>query len=285
MREFISVDREVNKVRLLRSTFKGTFLLVEGHTDQIFYNRLIDKSVCQSLIIVGKPSNKQCVIAVLQQLENSDFPGVLAIVDADFDHLVNDLPNYSSNLLRTDTHDLETMLLNSLAFDKVLDEFGSESKISSFDGDIREVLLAAGKPVGYLRWISQTEELNLTFNGIDFSKFVDKNQIKISYDKLIDVVKNKSQKSYLSTPEIISKITNLNSQSYDPWQICCGHDLVEILSLALCKAIGSHNSQDVKPDIIDRSLRLAYEKAYFYQTHLYSEICLWESHNQPLRIL
>lgn len=226
MRQFISVDREVNKVRLLRSTFKCTFLLVEGHTDRIFYNWLIDKSVCQSVIIAGKPSNKQLVIDVLQKLENSDFPGVVAIVDADFDHLIDDLPSYSSNLLRTDTHDLETMLLNSLAFNKVLDEFGSESKISSFPGDIREVLLAAGKPVGYWRWISQTEGLNLTFQAIDFSKFVDKNQIKIAYKKLIDVVKNKSQKSYLSTPDIISKITNLNSQSDDPWQICCGHDLV-----------------------------------------------------------
>ncbi|EKD07963.1 hypothetical protein HFV01_05795 [Limnospira fusiformis SAG 85.79] len=57
------------------------------------------------------------------------------------------------------------------------------------------------------------------------------------------------------------------------------------MSLALCKAIGSHNSQDVKPEIIDRSLRLAYEKAYFYKTHLYSEICRWERDNQPFRIL
>jgi len=43
MREFITVDREANAIRLQRSAFKGTFLLVEGSSDKIFYQLFVDK--------------------------------------------------------------------------------------------------------------------------------------------------------------------------------------------------------------------------------------------------
>jgi Protein of unknown function (DUF4435) len=50
-------------------------------------------------------------------LEQRGFQGVLAIVDADFDRLVP--PTYQSlNLLLTDAHDLETMLIQSPALEK-----------------------------------------------------------------------------------------------------------------------------------------------------------------------
>ncbi|WP_235526446.1 DUF4435 domain-containing protein [Nostoc piscinale] len=127
MREFLSVDRFANKVRLLRDTFKGTFLLVEGSSDKTFYERFIDKLACQVVIISGKPSSKQCVINTLEILDKSNFQGVLAIVDADFDRLKS-LFLSSPNLLYTDTHDLEIMLIQSPALDKVLAEFGSDEK-------------------------------------------------------------------------------------------------------------------------------------------------------------
>lgn len=285
MREFITVDREVNQIRLRRSTFKGTFLLVEGDTDKKFYSRFIDRAACQIVILSGKPSSKQRVIAVLEKLENSEFQGILAIVDADCDRLLETLPYNSPNLLRTDTHDLETMLLKSPALEKVLAEFGSEEKISKFQREIRDVLLVAGLSVGYLRWISQVERLELTFNGIDFGKFIDKNTIEIQETQLIEVVKKKSQRLDINNQDISDRIVSIKNPSHDPWQVCCGHDLVEIFSWALRKAIGSHNPNDVKPESLERNLRLAYETADFYQTHLYCEIRTWESNNQPFKVL
>ena len=70
------------------------------------------------------PSSKQCAIEILEILEKSNFQRVLAIVDADFDRLEN-LANKRPNLLPTDTHDLETMLIKSPALEKVVAEFGS----------------------------------------------------------------------------------------------------------------------------------------------------------------
>ncbi|HBB34288.1 MAG TPA: hypothetical protein DDZ80_25065 [Cyanobacteria bacterium UBA8803] len=284
MREYLSVDRDANAIRLQRSTFSGTFLLVEGSSDKTFYERFVDKLVCKLISISGKPSSKLRIVAVLNILENSDFQGVLAIVDADFDHL--EVSSHSSpNLLRTDTHDLETMLLNSPALDKVIAECGSEEKIARFGRDVRTALLEAGIPIAYLLWISQLEALNLTFDGIVFSRFIDDQTLQIDEAKLIQEVKNKSQAFMLKSEDLQQRLTIQRNDSHDPWQVCCGHDLVEILSLGLRRAIGSARASDVEPNSLERNLRLAYEETYFYKTQIYLSVRLWESSNQPFRVL
>ncbi len=284
MRDHLSVDRDANAIRLRRSTFSGTFLLVEGSSDRIFYERFVDKVACVLISISGKPSSKLRVIEVLSILGKSNFQGILAIVDADFDHLKASSHSFS-NLIRTDTHDLETMLLKSSALEKVITEFGSEEKIAKFGRDVRTALLEAGMPIGYLLWISQLDELNLTFDGIKFSKFIDDQTMKIDEFELIQEVKNKSQAFGLNSEDLQQRLTNQKSNNHDPWQVCCGHNLVEILSLGLRRAIGSARTSDIEPNSLERSLRLAYEETYFRKTQIYLSICSWESNNQPFRVL
>jgi hypothetical protein len=284
MREYLTVDRVANKIKQLRETYSGTFILVEGSSDKVFYERFIDKSSCHLEITAGKPSSKQCAIEILEILEKSNFQGVLAIVDADFDYLQNTTVT-SPNLLRTDTHDLETMLIKSSALEKVISEFGSEEKITQLNRDIREVLISVGVAVGYLRYISQSDELNLTFEGITFSKFIDEKNWQFNEVKLIQEIKNKSQAFYLKDEDLEKRLFTEKSNNQDPWQVCCGHDLVEILSLGLRKAIGTNKTADVEPNSLERNLRLAYEVAYFYKTQLYLEIRKWETNNQPFHVL
>ncbi len=284
MREHLSVDRDANAIRLRRDIFSGTFLLVEGSSDKVFYECFVDEVACVVISISGKPSSKLRVIEVLSVLEKTNFQGVLAIIDADFDHLKG-FAHSSPNLIRTDTHDLETMLINSPALEKVIAEFGSEEKIVKFDRDVRTVLLEAGMSIGYLLWISQRDELNLTFEGIKFSKFIDDKTLQIDELKLIQEVKNKSRVPALKNEDLQQRLTNQKNSCYDPWQVCCGHDLVEILSLGLRKTIGSAKTSDVEPNSLERSLRLAYERTYFCKTQMYLFICSWEINNQPFKVL
>ncbi len=284
MRDLLSVDRVANQIRLRRSTYSGTFLLVEGGSDKTFYERFVDKLACELVSVSGKPSSKLRVIDVLKILEKSSFQGVLAIVDADFERLETFL--YSSpNLLRTDTHDLETMLINSPALNKVVAEFGSGEKIAQFNRDVRLALLETGISVGYLLWISQCDGLNLTFEGITFSKFINDQTIQIDEVKLIRELKNKSQAFSLKDEDLQQRLMAEKSNNHDPWQVCCGHHLVEILSLGLRKAIGSNKAADVEPNSLERNLRLAYEEVFFRDTKLYLDIRIWESNNQPFKVL
>jgi hypothetical protein len=65
VRDLLSVDRVANQIRLRRSTYSGTFLLVEGSSDKTFYERFVDQLACELVSVSGKPSSKLRVIAVL----------------------------------------------------------------------------------------------------------------------------------------------------------------------------------------------------------------------------
>jgi hypothetical protein len=215
-------------------------------------------------------------------LDNDKFTGVLAVVDADFDRLENNFPE-SPNILLTDDHDLEMMMLKTNALDKLINERGSEAKIKN--KNIREILLKIGQEIGYLRWISQKNNLSLRFEGLDFGKFIKKDKLEIDYSDLIKTIKDHSQKQSLVNQEIEEKIEILRNKEHDPSQVCCGHDIMQILSLALCKAWGTCKPTDVKAENLERDLRLAYEKSYFYQTQLYFLIQNWQNTNVPYQVL
>ena len=283
MREYITPNFIANQIRLLRdrSQYTGySFLIAEGDTDARVWKNLVDSTKCR----VENAHNKNNAVAVLNILEQGNFAGVLAIVDADFDILEGSVP-LSPNLLFTDTHDLETMLLNSPALEKVLSEHGSEAKINNFAKDIRQTLLKSAKIVGYLRWASLKFNYCLKFEGLAFNKFIDDRTLALNESKLLQTVKNNSQKPGLDEPEIRANMDSLKTDTQDMWYVCCGHDMVDILSIALCKALGSCNSQKVEPNVLEQNLRLAYESSYFHNTPLYAAIQTWEETNQPFQVL
>src|SRR4028119_382357 len=221
MRESITPDRIANTIRLQRTQYTGSFLIAEGDTDARVWKNLVDSIKCR----VENASNKDNAVKVLNILEKDNFAGVLAVVDADFDILEKTVP-LSQNLLLTDTHDLETMLLKSPALEKVLREHGSREKIERFAPDIRQTLLESAKIIGYLRWASLKFNYCLKFEGLAFNKFVDDRTLILNESKLIQTVKNHSQKPGLDEQEIRANMDSLKTNTQDMWYICCGHDMI-----------------------------------------------------------
>jgi hypothetical protein len=72
---------------------------------------------------------------------------------------------------------------------------------------------------------------------------------------------------------------HISKSGHNPLNICCGHDLIFILSFCLRKLWGTNNTNEVSPDIIDKGLRLAYEQMYFSSTQLYKAIEEWQINN------
>ncbi len=106
------------------------------------------------------------------------------------------------------------MLIKSAAFDKLLKERGSEEKIAAFSKDIRETLLKLGQEIGKLRLLSLRNELNLKFEGLNFSKFIDKKNLNLSIDidKLIRSIKNHSQKLSLDEQQIKQDLSVISEE-------------------------------------------------------------------------
>jgi len=279
MREQITPDRIANSIRLLRSDHEGVFLIVEGHSDKLIYERLVNKQEVRITIASGKNN----AIKALSILEKENFCRVVAVIDADFSRIEQQIPD-SNNLFLTDEHDLEMMLIKSAAFDKLLKERGSEEKIAAFSKDIRETLLKLGQEIGKLRLLSLRNKLDLKFEGLKFGKFIDKENLSIDIDKLIISIKNHSQKLSLDEQQIKQDLSVISDENHDPWQLCCGHDFISILAIALWKVLGTRNANDVKKEDLERELRLAYELSYFYQTQIYQLMVNWQSNNHPYQI-
>ncbi len=267
----------------MRTQYTGTILIVEGSTDARVYRRLVSKNECRLIPATGKDK----AINALELLENGGFNGVLTIVDADFQRL-DGIEQNSSNLLLTDSHDLETMILHSDALDNVLSEFGSARKIEKLGRPIRDVLLEGGLPIGYLRWLSSPakDNLSLKFKELSFDKFVDEKTLRVSIDDLIRELKTNSGDSTLDENATKLKIMALDGEGDDPWQVCSGHDLVLILSIGFRNIFGNlRRGETVTPDQVDGMLRLAYNYSHFCLTRLHNSIKGWETANPTFRVL
>lgn len=269
-----------NAIRLKRSNHKGSFLLVEGRDDRLFFEKFINLVTCKIVVV----ETKENVLDVIQHLEACGFPGILGIIDADFDRLEG-ASRVVTNLIVLETHDLETLLIRSNALDRVLVEFGSREKIENFARNIREALVCAAVAVGCLRLHSLRTRLNLKFQGLRYIMFIDSESLVVNDHFLVQQVLNRSQRSDLPIEPLKRAIKSLAMAGEDPWQICAGDDLISILSVALRRTLGTNNSKEVSTEILCKSLRLAYHDDDFAKTRLIIDLQNWSVSNPGYEVL
>jgi hypothetical protein len=262
-----------NEVRLKRSQFSGVFLLVEGPTDSRFYRRFVNSAACRLVVCFQKAN----VLEAIDILENDGFLGVLGLVDADFD-ILDGKTQPSSNVITCDCHDLDSMLIRSSALETVLHEHASIEKWIEFErrfgGTIRDWLLATARCLGYLRWSSLRRNWNLTFEGLHFGRFMNPRDLSLDPIALRREVRNISQAHLLREQEL-SDAGWPREQGHDPWQLCCGPDMVELLTFALRRGVGS--CRELTPQLTARALRLAFSEEQFAGLELSAALRSWES--------
>ena len=213
--------------------------------------------------------------------------GVIGLIDADFDHLEGKTPDVLS-VFQTDMHDGECFMLSTIAFEKLLSEFSSQEKLKawqqSYVTDVRSYLLQQAAIISSLLWHSNQLGLNLCFKELETKEYVDDASLKIDVPKFVKHVKNKSQRHDLSDDKLTSGLQQRLEASNKIWQMVRSHDLIDLLSFAYRKTLGSWKAQDLTREHIERGLRLAYAEDDFSQTQLFLEIRGWEAAHMPFRI-
>lgn len=283
MKHYLTAHDIANTVRMTRTLHKGAFLIVEGDTDARVYKRFVDEADCK----VIPAHNKDNAIDVLKILENESLEGILVIVDADFWHLEGIKAN-SENLFLTDTHDLETMIISSSEVrEKILSECGSTNKMNQLRHPVIHLVLEATLPIGLFRWIasSSMDNLPLKFRDLPFENFVEIPKLKVNINKLLEEVKANSEEPEIDEKSIKNKIKSLKKENHDPWQVCSGHDMVQILAIGLRSVFGNRKMSKLTADILEQMLRVAYEYSHFQLTQLYQSIENWEKTNPTFKIL
>ena len=270
--------------RLLRSgNFNPAIVYVEGISDTRFYKWVVDNNHVKLMRMDGKE-------AAMEAVARANKRGIIAIVDSDFDHLLNLGPD--KNVIRTDTHDIETLMLSSGIALIVRDTYLSEDKLegtSYTEDDVWNAVIDIGKQIGKLRLLSIKHDLWLNFDDVE--KELEKKLIKmkdgvISFDIRQYVYECVHASS--NCPYEFKKVYSLygaDKSDYDEWQICRGHDLSEIISIIYSK--GFFGRRDIKKSEVEDLIYATYVAGVnkFRKTQMYRDIIEWQSLNKGWKIL
>jgi len=138
------------QIRLLRQVHKGTVLILEGQDDAKIFDKFVDHSGCKTEVAFGKPN----ALKALDLLEDEGVLGVLAIVDSDFDRLLQ-TENNLENLYLTDLHDIDLTMFCSPALETYLREHGDkallEKNFNDRSADVRARIMQACLPLACCR--------------------------------------------------------------------------------------------------------------------------------------
>jgi Protein of unknown function (DUF4435) len=216
------------QVRFIRQVRKGTILIVEGETDARVLDRFIDSTSCDFEVGFGKKN----VINALDLLEDEGFPGVVAIVDADFDRLLGKTYRLE-NLRLTDSHDLDLTIFVTSALERYIAEHADKYLFKKqFTADISTVrtrVINASLPLAYCRFTSEHKNIDLYFKDLKHDKFVNLDDLSTDSDQLVaELVARSSTKC--TAASLKTYIETEAAENHDPYQLANGHDVAAIIS-------------------------------------------------------
>lgn len=245
----------------------GPYLIVEGPTDQRFLELRVDTAV----YFVQAGGKSTCIALVKSLNKEARSFHYLAIVDEDYQWLN---PDAETNLVLTDTRDIESMLIRSRALDAVLVEFGDRTKISFFERasgcSVRDSLLQRAVFFGRLRTIGYTKAI-ASLDALKPSRFAIAGWL---YDH--EACSQFCVDSGIadSLESLALEITQVEAPS--DWHLARGHDLVDILHGGLIHALSDRKCQ--RP-ALESLLRQSMQLEEFKETGLYSRVAEWENAN------
>ena len=266
----------VAEVEMSRTNFAGSFLLVEGASDSKFFRRYVGGDFTELVICSGKLP----AVEAIDALNSRNFAGAVAVVDDDFDAVIG-VPA-AVNLLKTDTHDLETLVLSSSALEYVLREKGDPTRIARFeDGagtSVVDALIERASVFGRLRFLNDgpmsfRAEMDKAFRPW---KFFDAATWKLNHDALRLAYANAIGVSESDLDRLLGSIPQMPI-----WNLVHGHDALVILTIGLRQVLGACQCSEAD---LSSWLRLAYSKAEFDKTSLYASMVQWESSSVTFKL-
>jgi len=279
-----------NSIRLHREQDPKTVVILEGSTDKRVFEEIFDITKCRLVF----SSSREKAVQILEEFDNHPLDGIIAIIDKESDNLDGFLWN-KPNLFFTDSHDLETMIIQSDALKIFLKEFGltegkrKQKNLDNIVDQVRQLLINATLHIGYLRWYScpQKQNLQLSFKKLDFEKIMDKKTLSLNFDILLRGIKKVSPeckcKDFTKIRDEIEQ--HISQKTFDPWDVCSGHDMVFMFSIGLKNGLGNSRCDSMTADCLDGILRVTYRESHFQSTRVYHSIQSWEGMNSPFKIL
>ena len=275
MQQHLNENDTIGEIRQARRHPIGKkylWVLVEGITDQKLYAKLIDGNNTRVEMVPGKDKGveplRNAMIMLTQETDR-----VIGISDADFLHL-DEKHETIDCLFLTDAHDGEMMLLScDSAFESIVAEY-LPLKRADFK-NFRHKLLASLVFLSGIRWLNNTENLELNFKGIGLDNFYDAMDLTLNKINCIQEIESRSpaKKCSIQLDEIDLKIADTS----DYYNLCNGHDVEKAFAQHVTIVNKSvRNTKGIKDTDVGKALRIAYRKEDFQATKLYVSLRNWE---------
>lgn len=277
-------------------TYQGYYLIVEGSKDCKLYRKFVKKDNVKIIPAFGKDR----VGEVIQILEDRKYNRVFAIIDSDFDRIL-ECKNTKNNIFSTDYHDSEVMMLRAKILEDIIYTYSSSSeKIKRFEEEkgmtIEEIVVKLGEEIGILKLANRKENLGLLFKPkgqddkpLKYEKFIDKSNLNyLGRDKLIDTVKeySRTRTSHAKErAEVIEAYTktvewwNNNKEDYNVFDLVNGHDLSNIIFIFINKVIKIKSGSISDINDLENKFILAYDITDFLETTLFNNLWKWSIDN------
>lgn len=263
-------------------THKKTGIVVESKTNELLFRKLLT-----SKTVFFATEGRENVEKVLDMVVQHNINGVIGIIDADF-RRIDKKQETNPLMFLTDYHDTEMMCIFSKVWDNIIDFYVDKDKYEAFieknKVEFRAFIMSVCKPISVLRLVNERENLGLRFRTqkqdgsydfIDYTLFIDAKLLKLDRNNMFKAVENKSNKPHFfkNNPEIVNQYESLLAKEFDLKELNNGHDILNILSLALLEAISNKKSSSkVTGSALENDFIKGYRKEDFDSTQLYQNI-------------
>lgn len=204
---------------------------------------------------------------------------VIGIKDADFDH-INQIKHNIANLMVTDTHDMETLMLTPKVCECICWETIKEEYPNlSFDA------MTSLKNLSYLRYYNDkmiftegdSNNDGISFKKIKICKLIPNNQ-PVSVEDVLKHVKEKGNSNKTSFPDLNTMNQFIQENPINDGDLVLftnGHDLVSaIRNILHSKATKAKEYSEIA---IAALIRAYFSKEEFEKTNLYKDIDNWNN--------
>lgn len=249
-------ENKVSEVRLVLNhgqTGRRILVLVEGADDEAFYQAYLNTQK----VFVYALNGCEHFNRILTEL-NPHYPGrFLVIKDADFDHL-NGITYTYPNLLLTDQHDYEMMMMTPDRVKKVAKEYGIDDENAA---RIYEKIVNNISNFSYIKWYNSKR--NEGTKGINFKSAKAVNYYGKSIEEAVNLLRPSQNPEVILDPVAIESL-KLANEHIDRRQLINGHDFCELIP----KAIKDIKRQNIRNKDIPSKLISYFSTSDFLHTHL-----------------
>ena len=270
MQKYIDEYTILAEAKMMYQDCHETYILVEGQTDKTFFDVLVGR---QSNVRFRPVSGWERVHKTILLAQKERFNNILGIIDKDFHVLLHDGVTENNQLFFTDSNDIEMMLFLAI--------YADQNKLNAGEKP-RNRILNAASCLGALRVVSLVNRYNLRFDGFECKDFIDRNTLLPDSKKLIKKITQRTISNGTSvsvTEEVLESQASDLMQVYYPHDLCNGHDVLDILGIAMTKCFSSLPATQYNPDTIFGYLLMGYSDNEFHETQLYNKLTMWIQSN------